>query len=54
MITGWSFYVIFVVAFDFAADLISLANQPKYFSFKTKKLSEIPNETKHFFIFMQQ
>ena len=53
MITGWSFYVAFVVAVDFAADIICLFNQPQYFSFKTKK-SETPNETKHFFMFMLQ
>ena len=37
MITGWSFYVAFVVPVDFAADLICLFNQSQYFSFKTKK-----------------
>ena len=37
MITGCSFYVVFVVAVDFAADLICLFNQPQYFSFKIKK-----------------
>ena len=37
MITGWSFNVAFVVAVDFAADLISLFNQPQYFLFKNKK-----------------
>ena len=37
MITGWSFYVVFVFAVDFAADLICLFNQAKYVLFKIKK-----------------
>ena len=35
VITGWSFYVAFVVAVDFAADLICLFNQPNIFHFST-------------------
>ena len=37
MVTEWSFYVVFVFAVDFAADLICHFNQAKYILFKIKR-----------------